>query len=819
MRHWRSGLLPALLCLPLLAGLATQAAAQTTATMSILSSTTSNVESSNIHSGTFNVDVSPRQTTGMPFKICFTSSLSTPRFATLVGSKLLPLDSHGCATRTGSVPQGTATNQQTVFIYGNDDSLDEPDEVVTATLSADPNNALPTGVTISTTAYTSSITIRDDDPTAVSLARVGAATAINEGGKVEFTVTLGRALIAGETIDVPLSIAGTGVTAADWSLAKRSGTGVSLFGTDSATPVATFSGAGAETATLELTAAADGTYEGGSESFAIALGSGSDFDAGDLGTNVGGGANPSATQNSFSVQVNDTATPPVSITRGTSPVTEGTAATFTLTASPAPAGTITVNVDVTDSGSFADGGQTGARPVTVGTGGTASLTVTTVNDSTDEPHGTIAATVQTGNGYTVGSPSSASVTVNDNDDPPVTVMFSSGTYEVAEGAQAMAELRLSGPRTQATQVNVSVTSITATAYVDFDGAPRAVTIPAGQTKAALNIATTDDTIKESHETFMLSISPSGLPSGVTRAAPFTSTVTILDDDGTPTLSIAAPADADEGAGTTRRFFTVALSRPAAGEVRYAVCFAGTAKIAVNAHVSNDFVDYRVLHNRTAVPSDCVEDVALAPGATDSGRTVGIEVLGDTASEPDETVVATLSLVSAPADVVLGTSVATHTVRNDDGQKPVLTLARAPGAAQSVLEGGAAVELVLDRYGAVPVDDVYDIALTLGGTALMGPSRDYRLELRIGSRWYRMGGRGRSAAFPIFELPARLRLVPLPDAVVEGDEAAVLTLVARDGYEVGTPSSVTLTIGNGPPAATIEALAPAVTSRCAMGLGM
>ncbi|MYD30216.1 MAG: hypothetical protein F4X01_01180, partial [Nitrospira sp. SB0661_bin_20] len=40
-------------------------------------------------------------------------------------------------------------------------------------------------------------------------------------------------------------------------------------------------------------------------------------------------------------------------------VTEGGTATFTLTASPAPSAPIAVNVDVTDSGSFAGAGQTG----------------------------------------------------------------------------------------------------------------------------------------------------------------------------------------------------------------------------------------------------------------------------------------------------------------------------------------------------------------------------------------------------------------------------------------------------------------------------
>ena len=70
---------------------------------------------------------------------------------------------------------------------------------------------------------------------------------------------------------------------------------------------------------------------------------------------------------------------------------------------------------VSESGSF---GANGPTTVTV-SGASTTYTVTTTNDNVDEPNGTVTATVQTGNGYTVGTSSSASVTVADNDDPPV----------------------------------------------------------------------------------------------------------------------------------------------------------------------------------------------------------------------------------------------------------------------------------------------------------------------------------------------------------------------------------------------------------------
>ncbi len=122
---------------------------------------------------------------------------------------------------------------------------------------------------------------------------------------------------------------------------------------------------------------------------------------------------------SASVTVNDNDDPTVTISRGTSPITEGTSATFTLTASAAPLSNLTVSVRVTQSGSFISG--TAPTSVRIARGGTTgTLTVRTDDDDTDERHGSITAQVRRGTGYSVGSPMSASVTVEDNEpDPPV----------------------------------------------------------------------------------------------------------------------------------------------------------------------------------------------------------------------------------------------------------------------------------------------------------------------------------------------------------------------------------------------------------------
>ena len=112
----------------------------------------------------------------------------------------------------------------------------------------------------------------------------------------------------------------------------------------------------------------------------------------------------------------------VSISAG-SAISEGGTAEFTLTADSAPVTLRTVSVRVDDSGDFAKSRQAGTRYVNFGKGSTsATLRVKTDDDSTDEPDGTIKATLTGGgsydNRYNKGSSSSASVAVSDNDDAP-----------------------------------------------------------------------------------------------------------------------------------------------------------------------------------------------------------------------------------------------------------------------------------------------------------------------------------------------------------------------------------------------------------------
>ena len=232
----------------------------------------------------------------------FLSRQSSAQRNSLVRNSLINNDPCTDANYTNS----TTTVERWLDI--TDDNIDEPDETIRFSFNAFRNASGSANF---------EYTIRDNDPTIVSLAKVGSATTIKEDDSLRFTVTLGRGLVAGEVIDVPLSISGMNVTTEDWSLSLVPGsilsginTGVTLSGASTATPKLTFSGKEAQVATLEWTATAENPSQTENpETVTIALGpdgSGTNgFDRTTLGTNVGGGADPHGTNNQFSITVED----------------------------------------------------------------------------------------------------------------------------------------------------------------------------------------------------------------------------------------------------------------------------------------------------------------------------------------------------------------------------------------------------------------------------------------------------------------------------------------------------------------------------------
>ncbi|MCY3786545.1 MAG: hypothetical protein OXG47_07445, partial [bacterium] len=702
------------------------------------------------------------------------------------------------------------------------DSVDEPDETYTATLS------LPTavaGLGISPAALT--VTVRDDDPTEVSLARDGTG-GVNEGGKATFTVALSRALARGEVIDVPLPISGTGVTTADWSLAKKSGatnTGVSLLATDTATPSVRFAGAGAETATLELTAADDGTEEAGGETFTVALGTNQQFDA-DSDTNVGGGADPHGTQNSFSVAVGDPRTLGWAATAQS--VTEGAAGADKQLG--VNAGLSTGTGPVTFRVCLADGtatlGATGdyrgfpggarctgtgnANPDLVVASGQSSRAVsfTVRGDGADEPDETFSATLSLPSDVPGLGVSAAkrklTFTITD-DDPTVVrlarvgtgVVYEAGTIEFTvtlERALIAGEiidvpLSIGGTGVTTADWRLAGKSGAANTGVTLTGAttatPKLSFANAGARVAELTLTAEADGVTETGgETFTVALGPdgagangfdrSGLGTNVGGGADPHATEKTFDvtvNDGRTIGWAATALTATETAAGGAENGTVSLS-DGVGPVKFRICVEDDT-----AAFPADFLSFGSQSGDRCTGTTSNPDPQLS--STQSSRAVALPLAADTLDEPRETYTAVLSLRAPPPGLTLDASKETLTVTIVDDDPTSVTLS-APGGNVSEKGGTKTVTVRLGRALVAP--EALSVTLTFAGVAAVGT--DYGVACTGGSgvQCGSLGGGDLPITFTGgagAEREATLTLTGVEDDMEEGSESVSVTLGALD----------------------------------------
>ncbi len=631
-----------------------------------------------------------------------------------------------------------------------DDSTDESSERVVIQFGS----SLPGGIAAGYLNLVT-ITIEDNDAVVVNLGRSDSG-AVAEGGTgvkadAEFTVTLSRALATGERIDVPLVLSGSGVTAGDFSLAKKSGgslnKGVTVSGSDTLTPAVIFQNAGARTATLTLTPTDDSHIES-DETLTVALGPDgggtNGFDRAGLGTNVGGGANPHGSSNSFDVVIesDDTAPPTVPLVSisGGSAVTEGESATFTLTASPAPSSAISVKVTIADNGSFAANGQTGSKKVTIGTGGTASLTVTTVNDSADELDGTIAATLGTGSGYGIGSPNSASVTVRDDDDPTPVITISGGST-LTEGESATFTLTASPAPSSDISVRVMIADSGSFAANGHTGSKK-VTIGTGGT-ASLTVTTANDNADEPDGTITATVEAG---TGYSAGSPGSASVTVEDDDDpTPEITISGGNAVTEGGSAT--FTLTASPAPSSGSVFVKVTVSDSGNFAVSGQTGSTRVTI----------------------GTDGTASLTVTTVNDNADELDGTITATVEAGTGYSAGSPGS--ASVTVEDDDDPTPEVTIS----GGNAVTEGGSAT-FTLTASPAPSSGSVF-VKVTVSD------SGNFAVSGQTGSTRVTIGTDG----------TASLTVTTVNDNADELDGTITATVEAGTGYSAGSPGSASVTV--------------------------
>ncbi len=536
--------------------------------------------------------------------------------------------------QTLTIPAGRRS--VTVEVQTSQDAVDEPDETFLVELSA------PANATLDASKSSAVVTITDDDdPPVLSVAPV----TVVEGAAAELTVTLD-------------AVSGRDVTV-NWNTAAGSGSNPATVAVDytAVTSTTVTIPAGSTTATVEVSTVQD-TVDEPAETFLVVL-----------STPVN--ATLDASKSSAVVTVTDDDDPPV-LSVAAVTVVEGAAAELTVTLDAVSGRDVTVNWNTAaGSGSnqataAVDYTAVTSTTVTIPAGSmSATVEVSTVQDTVDEPAETFLVVLSTPVNATLdASKSSAVVTVTDDDDPPV---LSVAAVTVVEGAAA--ELTVSLDAVSGRDVTVDWNTAAgsgsnqATAAVDYTAVTSTgVTIPAGSMSATVEVSTVQDTVDEPAETFLVVLST---PVNATLdASKSSAVVTVTDDDDPPVLSIA-PVTVVEGAAAE---LTVTLDAVSGRDVTVNW---NTAADTEGTNPATVAVDY------TAVTSTGV----TIPAGTMSA-TVEVSTVQDTVDEPAETFLVVLSgPVNATLDASKSSAVVTVT---DDDDPPVLSV-----AAVTVVEGTAA----------------------------------------------------------------------------------------------------------------------------------
>ena len=344
---------------------------------------------------------------------------------------------------------------------------------------------------------------------------------------------------------------------------------------------------------------------------------------------------------SDTVAVRDDDVPVVTVSGGAA-VTEGGDAVFTLTASPAPAAALPVSVTVATDGEY--GITAGTQTVTLPTTGSATLTLATTDDTTDEPDGSATVTVQTGSGYTVGTPASGTVAVRDDDLPPPVVTIAAKAASVTEGGDAVFTLTADRAPAAALTVELAVSETGEGDHVAAaDEGPATVTIAKDTTEAVFTLATVNDAVDEPDTSATVTVQPGA---GYTVGALASGTVTVKDDDASASAVLSVgDSTAKEGARFPVMAFTVRLSSPAQGPVRVYVSTRPSAP--VSARPGQDYA-----------PGS--SDLTFRAGETE--KQVWILIYDDSHDEGAETFEVVLSQAKG---ATIGDGVAVGTIVNDD----------------------------------------------------------------------------------------------------------------------------------------------------------
>ena len=485
--------------------------------------------------------------------------------------------------------------------------MEETDETFTVSLTVSGTSVTVTATDTATGTITEPR--RSGSTAAVTIADVSG----EEGDSLTFTVTLDQDVTGGLKM-TPSFTDGTATKGTDYT---------------ENTAALTFTGTARETKTFTVSTTEDTDVEP-DETFTVGL------------TVSGTSVTVTTTDTAIGTITDDDG---AAVTIADASASEGDAISFTATLNQAVSGGLTVtpgftDVTATEGTDYTE--NTSALTFTGTAGETKTFTVATTEDTVVETDETFTVSLTLSNTLAPVRTTRATGTItNDDGSAAVTVNDASAN----EGDSISFTVTLDKAVPGGLKVMPDFTDVTATEGTDYteNTAELTFTGTAGETKT-FTVATTEDTVVETDETFTVGLTVSGTSVSVT--ATDTGTGTITNADGSAAVTVN-DASANEGDALS---FTVTLDKAVAGGLK----------------VTPDFTDVTATEG-----TDYTENTAVLTftGTAGETKTFTVSTTEDTVVETNETFTVGLT-VSGTSVTVTATDTGTGTITNDDGSAAV-----------------------------------------------------------------------------------------------------------------------------------------------------
>jgi CSLREA domain-containing protein len=440
----------------------------------------------------------------------------------------------------------------------------------------------------------------------------------------------------------------------------------------------------------------------------------------------------------------------------------GGSATITITRTGSSAGTATVLFS-TSNGTASTSDYTPVSTTVTFNNGEISKTVNILisDDTLNETNETVNLTLSNAGGTgQLGSPSSATLTIVDNDSQP---SLSINDVTVTEGnsgtVDATFTVTLSAASGQTVTVNYQTANGTATiADGDYLGIPSTtLTFNPGETTKTVTVKVNGDLFFETDEDFFVNLS------GQTNStiADASGRGVITNDDASPTLTINDVIVTEGNAGTINATFTVTLTSQSGQSVT---------------------VNYQTANGTAISPSDyqslASTLLTFLPGETT--KSITVQVNGDTTNEVDETFFVNLS---GATNATISDNQGLGTILNDDATTVSLS-----ASSYNITEDGLRATIVVNRQGdlsqALRIDYLTSDPSGLNNCDQVTGNASSRCDYATtaGTLRFAAGETSKTIFIPIIN-----------DVYLDGPEVFTLTLSNPVGGQLGSFSTATITI--------------------------